>query len=87
VHQRSPNHIDNIVRPLEHFEIPKPYDPTPMRFRPFGSRNIAAYLGFIGMRFAIEFNNEARLGAEEIRNVGSNRRLAAKAKTSELLSA
>ena len=86
MHQRVPNHIDNIIRPLEYVEVPKPDYSATMRFQPYGSRGIAAHLRFIGMRFAVKFDNKSRLWAEEIRNVRSNCRLAAEAKTSKLLS-
>jgi hypothetical protein len=87
VHQRVANCIDNIVGSLEHIEIPKPDYPATMCFQPFGSRRIAAHLDFIGVRFAVEFDNKSRPWTEEIRNVRPNRRLAAKAKTSESPSA
>jgi hypothetical protein len=87
MHQRVANRIDNIVRSLEHIEVPKTYYSATMRFQPYSSRRIAAYLRFIGMRFAVKFDNKSRLWAEEIRNVRPNCRLAAKAKTGELLSA
>jgi len=75
------------VGSLEYIEIPKSDDATTVGFKPSGSRGIVLHLSFMGMRLAIELNNEPRLRTEEIGNVRPNVRLPAKPKAGELFAA
>jgi hypothetical protein len=70
---------------LEHVGVPEPYHPAAMRFEPARSGRVLIHLFFFRVRIAIEFDNEFRRRAEEIREIRANRRLAAETEAHQLL--
>jgi hypothetical protein len=85
--QHTADHIDYFVSMFEHIHIPKPDHPAATRFEPARARFIAAHLRFIRVRLAIEFDDQFRLRAEEIGDVGTDGDLTPEAKTPELFAA
>jgi hypothetical protein len=81
VYQSITNRVDNIVRSFKDIEIPKPNNSASMAFEPLGASRVAVHPSFVRMRLAVQFDNETRLWAKEVRNKRTYARLAAEAKT------
>lgn len=77
----------NVIRPLEHIDIPEADDTAAMRFEPARADFIVTDLLFIGMRRTVDLDDQSRLGAEEIRDVGSDSSLPPETETGEPLAA
>ena len=79
--ERIKNHVQHPIGIRQHVIVPEADDAIPARLEPIGAR-----LTFFGMLSAIDLDDEFRLGAKEIDDIGSERMLAAEAETFELFS-
>jgi len=74
-HQRSADRIDNVVWFLEHISVPEPDYATAVCLQPSRADFVVEHLRIRRMRFAVEFDDQPRLGTEEIGNVWPDGRL------------
>ena len=65
--------LQNAVRLLHHIVVPEAQYTAPMGFEPLGALRIV--LRSIGMLAAINLDHQTKLLAEEVQNIGSERRL------------
>ena len=80
--QRVANGKNHPIRIGEHVIIPEAQDSITARFEPARARRVADLV--LGVLPSVDFDDEAGLGTEKVRNIRANRLLAPKPCTVEL---
>jgi len=74
--QRFNNHRDNAIQISQHFVVPKTHDTIALRLQPRGPHRVLG--GLHGMLATIDFDDKLCPMADEIHNIGADRRLLTK---------
>ena len=72
---------------FEDVDVPDADDAAAVLFEPVGAGGVAVAAFFVGVRGAVEFDDQFGLRAKEVGDVGADRGLAAEAEAGELFSA
>src|SRR5579862_265647 len=71
--------LQDKLRRLQHIDVPESQDAIAVRFKPLASRNVVQGLLFVRMMEAVQFHDQRRRGAVEVRDVDAERLLPAEA--------